>query len=65
MSEKKLLSEEDVCTLAKNDLCKDKYSIKIASRMVTNRLREWGKQIPCKNKTALSKKYQLSSTYRM
>ena len=64
-SEKKLSADEDICSMAKQELCQEKYSINIASKMVTNRLREWGKPVPCNKKTMLSKKYQLSCTYRM
>ena len=64
-SEKRLEIDDDVCTQARNELSKEKYSLNIASKMVTNKLRDWGRQVPCKNKAALSKKYQLSSSYRM
>jgi len=58
------LEIEDVCNLAKKELSKEKYSINIASKMVTSKLREWGKPLSCKSRGALSKKYQLSSSYR-
>jgi hypothetical protein len=53
-----------VCLLAKNDLSKDKLSLNIASRMVTSKLRDWGKPVSSKSKGSLQRKYKLSTSYR-
>ena len=63
-SEKKIVIDDDLCMTAKNELCNEKYSINIASKMVSHKLRDWGRQVPSKNKATLNKKYQLSCTYR-
>lgn len=50
--------------MAKQEVSREKYSINIATKMVGSKLREWGKPLSSKGKTSLSRKYQLSSSYR-
>ena len=55
---------EDLCLLAKKDLSKEKYSVNIAAKVVSSKLREWGKPLFNKGVSKLQKG-QMTMSYRI